>query len=83
MSNDNWEKIILCRYLGEFQPADAKTCTVRKSSEDIQFDLSEMGFIRLDDISEEMVLRGYEIEIDEEAKPHWLVKRVPPKLLEE
>lgn len=82
MTLNNLGKILLSRYLGEFQPADMDSCTVRKSSEDIQFDLSSMGNIKVSDITEEMVLRGYQMEIDEDAKPHWLMKRIQPKLIE-
>lgn len=82
MALNNWKKVLLARYLGEFQPANKNTCTMRKSSEDIQFDLSTMGAISVSDITEEMVLHGYQIEIDEDAKPHWLMKREQSKLLE-
>ena len=41
-----------------------------------------MGAISVSDITEEMVLHGYQIEIDEDAKPHWLMKREQSKLLE-
>lgn len=73
---EKWKVVILSRYLGTFQPAaDEEDATIRKSSEDIQADLSEMGDFSINEISIELVAREYKVTIDEDGKPRWLMKK--------
>lgn len=79
---DKWKIVILSRYLGTFQPADEQTATIKKSSEDIKFDLSVMGSFSIEEISAELIKREYGITIDEDGKPRWLMKKDYTKQLE-
>ncbi len=72
--NNNWKILILQRYAGEFPPAGEAPNPIRKSSEDIALDLSEMGDISANEISAFLAVSGYEIAFDD-SKPVWLLKR--------
>lgn len=76
MDASTWKIVILSRYLGDYQPAEHEgDATALKSSEDIKYDLEGMGDFRIEEISEELALRGYKVTIDEEGKPKWLMKK--------
>ena len=79
---EKWKILILSRYLGEYQPADESDCTIRKSSEDIKYDLEGMGHFTVEEISEELVIREYRVEIDEEGKPVWMMTKNQSKLID-
>lgn len=73
---NKWKTVILSRYLGDFQPAQEDNDTaIKKSSEDIKYDLEGMTTLSIDEISEEMVLREYKIMIDHDGKPKWLMEK--------
>ncbi|GHT29288.1 hypothetical protein AGMMS49574_05650 [Bacteroidia bacterium] len=65
----DWKMVILSRYDGEYPPATA----IRKSSEDIAFDLSGMGEFIADEVSYYMAVYGYQIDFDD-GKPVWLLQ---------
>ncbi len=79
-----WKILILQRYAGEFQPAE-KECPnpIKKTSEDIAFDLSGMGEFTADEVSAYMAVNGYTISFDDD-KPVWLLqpKKIENALLE-
>ena len=69
---DDWKVLILQRYAGEFRPYSGSGTPIKKSSEDIAFDLSGMGEFTADEVSEFMAISGYTIEFDD-SKPVWLL----------
>lgn len=73
MSNDEYKTIIFQRYIGQFIQADESNATIRKSSEEIAFDLSGMCFYSPDEVSARMASFGYKIGFDD-YKPVWLLK---------
>jgi hypothetical protein len=76
MTND-WKLLILQRYSGEFPPAGDSPNPIRKSSEDIAFELSGMGEFSPDEVSAFMAISGYTIEFDD-GRPVWLLRNQPP-----
>lgn len=67
---------ILISYLEDFLPADKRDGdTFLKSSREIQEDLEDMCEIPVQDISEEMLNCGYNIVVDDDHKPKWLMTR--------
>lgn len=73
---EEWKQIVLARYCGEYPPAKPKEPAIRKSSEDIAFDLSGMGDFSADEVSLWMASSGYSIAFTDDAKPVWLL--LPP-----
>ena len=78
----DFKVLILSRYCGQFQPADEKTVTVRKSSQDIVMDLRPMAEFTTNEVSNYMAMNGYSIGFDGEA-PAWLMKTDPAMELPE
>ncbi len=76
--SDDWKIVILQRYAGEFQPYEGSGTVIKKSSEDIAFDLSGMGEFTADEVSAFMAVNGYKIEFDD-SKPVWLLKDPSPE----
>jgi hypothetical protein len=72
--------LILARYCGQFQPATKNTATAKKTSQDIVIDLRPMIDLTANQVSEYMVLSGYEIGFDDN-EPHWLMQEVKTKEL--
>jgi len=70
---DEWKIIVLQRYAGEFRPYSGSGTAIKKSSEDIAFDLSGMGEFTADEVSAFMAVNGYTIEFDDD-KPVWLLQ---------
>jgi hypothetical protein len=77
ITND-WKLLLLQRYAGEFPPAGDSSNPLRKSSEDIAFDLSGMGEFSSDEISAFMAVSGYTITFDDNH-PVWLLRNAPPE----
>jgi hypothetical protein len=73
----DWKVTILRRYAGEYLPAGDSPAPLRKSSEDIAFDLSGMGDFHPDEISAFLAVSGYEIAFDD-GKPVWLLRNASP-----
>ena len=69
-----FKQIILSRYCGEFLPANEKTATIRKTSEEIMMDLRPMADLSTNEIAEYMTLLGYTIGFDD-ATPVWLMRK--------
>lgn len=69
--------VVLIGYLHSFIPAvnAEDEHLVLKSSQQIQDDLSHMVDIGLNDIAEEMVTIGYQVMIDEDGLPKWMMSR--------
>lgn len=73
--NDDWKIVLLSRFCGEYPPATTiDKVVIRKSSEDIAFDLSGMGSFSADEVSAYMAVNGYSIDFDGEGKPVWLLR---------
>lgn len=71
--NDTSHKILI-DYLEDFLPADVRDSnSFLKSSRDIREDLEDMCDISIQDISEEMLKCGYNIVVDDDHKPKWLM----------
>ena len=68
----DWKLLILQRYAGEFPPAGDAPNPIRKSSEDIAFELSGMGDFSADEVSAFMAVSGYGIVFDD-GRPFWLL----------
>jgi len=69
-----FKDIIMARYCGEFLPADEKTATVRKTSEDIKIDLRPMADVDINEIAAYLSLYGYKIGFDGDT-PVWLMRK--------
>jgi len=69
--------VVLAGYLRSFIPAvnAEDEHLVLKSSLQIQDDLSHMVDIGLNDIAEEMVAIGYQVMVDEDGLPKWMMSR--------
>ena len=69
--------VVLAGYLQSFIPAMGadNEHLVLKSSQQIQDDLSHMVDIGLNDIAEEMVAIGYQVMVDEDGLPKWMMSR--------
>lgn len=70
--------ILVCRYLGEFEPANEATAAYRKTSYEICQDLQEMATVGIDTITELMIKNGFSISFEDD-KPVWLMKKRTPK----
>lgn len=71
-----FNEFIIIRYCQEYLPADkVSEDVIYKTSQQIQDELSEMADISLNDIAEKMVELGYEMAINPEGKPAWLMQR--------
>jgi hypothetical protein len=75
MTLPDWKMVVLARYGGEYPPAAEPAHAIRKSSEDIAFDLAGMGDFSADEVSVYMAINGYRIAFDD-GKPVWLLQ--PP-----
>jgi len=75
---DAWKIIILQRYAGEFRPHPGPGTAIKKSSEDIAFDLQGMGEFSADEVSAFMAVNGYTIDFDD-GKPVWLLEETNPR----
>lgn len=69
--------VVLAGYLHSFIPAvnAEDEHLVLKSTLEIQDDLSHMVDIGLNDIAEEMVAIGYQVMVDEDGLPKWMMSR--------
>lgn len=70
---DKAKVIIFGRYIGQFKQATEEDVTIRKSSEEIAFELSEMETYTIREVTHEMVKFGYKIGFND-TKPVWLMK---------
>lgn len=71
--------VVLCRYLGEFEPADEKTAAYRKTSYEICQDLSEMTTtISQELVTALMIENGFRMSFEDD-KPVWLMRKRTPK----
>lgn len=81
MNEDNREDklvtLILCRYLGEFEPATEQDATYRKSSTEIIQDLEDIITLHVDDVSAMMISHKYTLGFIDD-KPVWLMKKRLP-----
>ena len=70
--------VVLAGYLQSFIPATGVEGEnlVLKTSQQIQDDLSTMVDITLNDIAEEMVSIGYQVKLDEDGLPKWMMNRL-------
>lgn len=79
---DEAKVVIFGRYIGQFLQATEKDATIRKSSEEIAFELSAMETYTIREVTHEMVKFGYKIGFDD-TKPIWLMKLNDEKTLKE
>ena len=81
MNEDNREDklvtLILCRYLGEFEPATEQDATYRKSSTEIIQDLEDIITLHVDDVSAMMISHKYTLGFIDD-NPVWLMKKRLP-----
>lgn len=66
--------VILARYCGQFQPADEKSATERKTSEDIVLDLRPMADYSTNEIAAYLAVHDYTISFDGDT-PVWLMRK--------
>ena len=78
---DEWKVLILQRYAGEFRPYSGSGTALKKSSEDVAFDLSGMGEFTADEVSAFMAVNGYTIDFDD-GKPVWLLQESNNRITE-
>lgn len=82
MNENNEDKLvtlILCRYLGEFEPATDQDATYRKSSTEIIQDLEDIITLSVDDVTAMMINYKYSLGFVDD-RPVWLMKkRLPPE----
>jgi hypothetical protein len=71
----DWKLIILQRYAGEYPPYAGSGVPLKKTSEDVAFDLSGMGEFSPDEVSAFMAVSGYTIDFDD-GKPVWLLTTI-------
>lgn len=71
MEIPEWKMILLARYCGQYPPAADEAQAIRKSSDDIAFDLAGMGEFTPDEVSVYMAVSGYRIAFDD-GRPVWL-----------
>lgn len=69
-----FKDIIMARYCGEFRPADEKTATIRKTSEEIKLDLRPMAELSTNEIAAYLANNGYAIGFDGDT-PVWLMQK--------
>jgi hypothetical protein len=74
---EDWKYLILSRFAAEYPPYAGAGPKIRKSSEDIAFDLSGMGDISATEISVFLAVKGYEVEFDDD-KPVWILTKPGP-----
>lgn len=69
--------VVLAGYLRSFIPAvnAEDEHLVLKSSQQIQDDLSQMVDTELNEIAEEMVSIGYQVKLDDDGLPKWMMAR--------
>ena len=80
MPDNNLILLILSRYCGQYPPADEKTATIRKTSEDIVLDLRPIADVSKAEIAEFLAMNGYTIGFDGDT-PVWCMKSdTPPQL---
>ena len=70
---DEWKVLILQRYAGQYRPHSGSGTAIKKSSDDIAFDLVGMGEFSADEVSAFMAVNGYTIDFDD-GKPVWLLQ---------
>lgn len=70
------EEDILIQYLMSFLPADGNEENIMlKSTQNIQDDLADMVEISLNQISSVMRDTGYQVKVDEDLLPKWMMLR--------
>lgn len=79
---DKAKVIIFGRYIGQFLQATEEDATIRKSSEEIAFELSGMESYTISEVTHEMVKYNYHIGFND-TKPIWLMKLDNEKALKE
>lgn len=79
---DEAKVVIFGRYIGQFLQATEEDATIRKSSEEIAFELSEMETYTIREVTHEMVKFEYKIGFND-TKPVWLMKLNDDKKLKE
>ncbi|MBD8349346.1 hypothetical protein [Dysgonomonas sp. HGC4] len=79
---DEVKKIIFSRYIGQFLQATEVDATIRKSSEQIVYELSEMESYTIQEVTQIMAKFSYKIGFDD-TKPVWLMKLSNEKALKE
>ena len=79
---DEAKVLIFGRYIGQFLQADESDATIRKSSEEIAFELSAMEHFTISEVTCEMVKFGYKIGFND-TRPVWLMKLNNDKNLKE
>lgn len=80
MNENNEDKLItliLCRYLGEFEPATDQDATYRKSSTEIIQDLEDIITLSVDDVTAMMINYKYSLGFVDDH-PVWLMKKRSP-----
>lgn len=80
MNENNEDKLItliLCRYLGEFEPATDQDATYRKSSTEIIQDLEDIITLSVDDVTAMMINYKYSLGFVDD-RPVWLMKKRSP-----
>ena len=81
MTKNNSERVsidedILIQYLMSFLPADGnEENLILKSSQNVQDDLADMVDISINQISSLMRDTGYQIKVDEDMLPKWMMLR--------
>lgn len=75
VENVDYKFVIFSRYIGQFQQATEDTATIRKSSEDIQYDLLSMASLSIDEISCYMVKFEYCLGFSGGETPMWLMQQ--------
>ena len=75
---DKLVTLILCRYLGEFEPATEQDATYRKSSTEIIQDLEDIVTLNVNEVTEVMISNKYSLGFIDD-KPVWLMKKRSPQ----
>lgn len=81
MNEENEDKLvtlILCRYLGEFEPATEQDATYRKSSTEIIQDLEDVITVCVDDVTAMTINYQFKLGFIDD-KPVWLMKKRSPE----
>jgi hypothetical protein len=71
---DNWKVLVLQRYAGEFPPHSDAGTPIKKSSEDIAFDLQGMGDFSADEVS--VFMAELAIKANKSAEENAEMKRI-------
>lgn len=77
INDDKLTTLVLCRYLGEFEPAIEQDATYRKSSTEIIQDLEDIITLSVDDVTAMMINYKYALGFDDD-RPVWLMKKRSP-----